>query len=563
MSTTIERETVYPESTVMQGPLLESGYLSAGLDYYKPTMSQLAYEQEPDAEVTFTFKNRGTQRLLDYIDPTDLQQRFADIRTRGWQDKELEYLAGLQSTEGEAVFSADYLEHIRTAPLPPVAIKYDQKKDDIALETTGPWEMATFWETVVMSEINEAYFEGYLTAHGLNPHEVYDEGDRRLSEKIAILQANPDIKFADFGTRRHFSLRWQEHVIERIMDECPDNFIGTSNVALADKYGVKPIGTFAHEMPMTYAGLADARGGSAADIRSSHNKMLQDWQNRYGKDLSVALTDTFGSEFFFSDFTAEQAEAWRGVRHDSGDPVEFGERLLQFYDDLGVDPTSKTVVFSDGLDIGEIVRLQKHFEGRINVVFGWGTTLTNDLGVKPLNVVMKATHVRLPEEGREAYTVKLSDNPGKHTGPAWLVDKYAHEYFDVQAEQPAPNEPHIVIHDHDYSPNSRTYELPEAKLAETRAYWSHNRAPLDRPDLRKLTNKLGGLGLATIMVKPGMPAELYVGKWGDHTWGEIQPAIMEAISLQQGWDADDLKVEHLPAPVIQMRRRWQMNGYKD
>lgn len=279
-----------------------------------------------------------------------------------------------------------------------------------------------------MSELNEAYFEGYLQAHELNPLDVYDEGDRRLSEKIAILQANPHIKFADFGTRRHFSLRWQKHVVERLVEECPENIVGTSNVALAESIGIKPIGTFAHEMPMVYAGLADARGD---DIGASHNRFLQDWFTRYGEDYSIALTDTFKTDFFFSDFTAEQAEAWRGVRQDSGDPYEFGEHLIQFYEAREINPLTKTAVFSDGLDIKTIVALQEHFQGRINVLFGWGTTLTNDLGIKPLNVVMKATHVMIPGSELEADTVKLSDNAGKHTGPANLVKEYEEHYFAV------------------------------------------------------------------------------------------------------------------------------------
>jgi len=420
---TLERPQTEPtvlESPLPYGPLLEQGQLSAGLDYYKPTMSQLAHEQEPDAEVTFTFHNRGGQRLLDYVRPDTLQQRFSELRERGWQPEELDYLASRLDSAGTRVFSDEYIDYLHTHELPPVQVRYDEEIDDLAIEATGPWALATFWETIVMSEVNEAYFEGYLVAHQLNPIEVYDEGERRLSEKVAILQANPNIKFADFGTRRHFSLRWQQHVIERLIQDCPDNFVGTSNVALARKYGVKPIGTFAHEMPMSYAGLADVRG---EDIRASHNHMLEDWYNRYGNDLSVALTDTFGSEFFFSDFTKQQAEAWKGVRHDSGDPIAFGERLIHFYEDSGIDAKTKTVVFSDGLDIGDIVRLQQHFEGRINILFGWGTTLTNDLGIKPLNVVMKATRVRLPDSG-EADLVKLSDNVGKHTGPEAKIHEY-------------------------------------------------------------------------------------------------------------------------------------------
>ncbi len=414
------------QNLVEYGPLLERGRITAGLDYYKPTMSQLAYEHEPEAEVTFTFHNRGNQRLLDYVDVAGLQQRFANLQTNGWTSQELDYLASIRTSDEQPVFGEEYINYLQTHSLPSAEINYDEDTDDLTIETTGPWALSTFWETIVMSELNEAYFEGYLQSHGLNPLDVYDEGDRRLSEKIAVLQANPDIKFADFGTRRHFSLRWQKHVVERLIEECPENIVGTSNVALADSLDIKPIGTFAHEMPMVYAGLADARG---EDIRASHSHFLQDWFERYGEDYSIALTDTFKTDFFFSDFTPEQAEAWRGVRQDSGDPYGFGEQLVKFYESKGIDPQTKTVVFSDGLDIEAIVALQKHFEGRINVLFGWGTTLTNDMGIKPLNVVMKATHVKIPTSGQEADTVKLSDNAGKNTGPPELVKAYEERYF--------------------------------------------------------------------------------------------------------------------------------------
>jgi nicotinate phosphoribosyltransferase len=409
---------------VEYGPLPEAGCLSGGLDYYKPTMSQVLEEREPGAEDTLTFKNRGKERIADYVTVDGLQARFDDIRSRGWQPAELDYLASLRSSRNERVFDDDYLEYLLRAELPPVKVAYDDGLEDIAIETNGPAAMASFWETVAMSEVNEAYFEGYIRAHDIDLMEVYDEGDRRLSEKIAILQAHPDIKFADFGTRRRFSLRWQRHVLERLIDECPDNLLGTSNVALAHSLDQRPIGTFAHEMPMIYAGLADARG---ENIRASHYRMLEDWYDRYGEDLSTVLPDTFGTDFFFTDFTQEQAEKWRGLRHDSGDPVAFGERAIEFYEARGIDPATKTIVFSDGLDIDAIVALNEHFKGKINTIFGWGTTLTNDLGIKPLNIVMKATHVRTAD-GREADTVKLSDDPGKHTGPAEKIKEYEHEF---------------------------------------------------------------------------------------------------------------------------------------
>lgn len=405
-------------NSVEYGPLVEERTITAGLDYYKPTMSQLAYEYQPDTQVTFTFKNRGQQRLLDYIDPFALQDQFDQIREKGFDEEELHYLAGLTASEGQPVFSEDFLSHIKNNELPKVEITVED--DDLAFQTTGEWSMVTFWETIVMSRVNEAYFEGMAKDKGLDLMEIYDEGQRRLEEKISILNDNPDIKFADFGTRRHFSLRWQDHVISELLTKCPENILGTSNVALAHKYGVKPIGTFAHEMPMTYAGIADA---NAENIRESHNEMLSDWYDQYGNDLSIALTDTFGSDFFFEDFTKEQAENWRGLRQDSGDPYDFGEKAINFYLAKGIDPATKTIVFSDGLDIDEIVKLHEYFKEKVNVVFGWGTTLTNDLGLKALNIVMKATHVELPN-GKEADLVKLSDDEGKHTGPEEKIKEY-------------------------------------------------------------------------------------------------------------------------------------------
>jgi nicotinate phosphoribosyltransferase len=166
---------------------------------------------------------------------------------------------------------------------------------------------------------------------------------------------------------------------------------------------------------MVYAGLEDAAGGNPLD---GHATMLQEWQEHYKGDLSIALTDTFGSEFFFTDFTAGQAREWKGLRHDSGDPFDFGERVIDFYAQHEIDATTKTIVFSDGLDIDMIEKLADYFAGRINLLFGWGTSLTNDLGLPSNNIVMKATHVNNID------TVKLSDDEGKHTGPEHTVTRY-------------------------------------------------------------------------------------------------------------------------------------------
>lgn len=387
--------------------------LSGGLDYYKATMGQLEYVKHPDAEVTFELKNRAATTLSEFVSTEQLQNRLDEL-TDGWKPEELAYLASLQNQNGSAQFSEAYLDFLADNPLPQAEVSYDER-GDIAVSATGKWPLVTFWETVVMSELNELYFTNKLAAEGLTLSDLYDEGDRRLDEKIAVLKERPDIKFADFGTRRRFSYDWQRHVVERVAHELPENFVGTSNIYLARELGLKPIGTFAHELPMVYAAIEDLNGNDPLD---GHNKVLQDWETLYDGDLSTALTDTFTSEFFFEDLTRDQAETWKSFRHDSGDPFEFGERVIEFYEQHGIDPHDKTIVFSDGLDIDMIVRLADYFKGQINVTFGWGTTLTNDLGLKANNFVMKATVV----DGQT--TVKLSDNEGKHTGDVETIKRY-------------------------------------------------------------------------------------------------------------------------------------------
>ncbi|MGY4893568.1 MAG: nicotinate phosphoribosyltransferase [Candidatus Saccharimonadota bacterium] len=388
-------------------------YLSQGLDYYKATMSQSEFEHHPEAVVTFELKNRGANLLSEYVEPKELNERLEALR-RGWTPEELAYLAGLQNQDGNAQFSEEYLDYLADSPLPVVTVGLNER-GDIAAKTQGEWPLVTFWETVVMSELNELYFDNKLKAEGSSLEELYVEGNRRLNEKIEILKDRPDIRFADFGTRRRFSYGWHKHVVERVAKELPENFIGTSNIYLAHTLGLAPIGTYAHELPMVYASLAEKEGRNPLE---GHREMLNDWHNTYRGDLSTALTDTFTSEFFFADFTQEQAEAWKGLRHDSGDPVEFGEQVIAFYEQYGIEPRDKTIVFSDGLDIETIVILADHFKDRINIVFGWGTTLTNDLGIKTNNIVMKAVEV----DG--VGTVKLSDNVGKHTGDDKAIERY-------------------------------------------------------------------------------------------------------------------------------------------
>lgn len=396
-------------------PTSPERHLSDSLDMYKLYMGQVALNRHPDAEVTFTMKNRAETPLADFVDVEQLKGRFDAITTQGFTAEEIAYFAGLKAQDGSARFDEQYLDYLADLDLSEVKVTVNPETNDLAISSTGDWATTSLWETVVMSEVNEQYYQHYLTANSLSEQDIWTEGDRRLEEKIALLKERPDIKFADFGTRRRFSASWHEHVIERLAADLPENFIGTSNPWFAHKYDLAPIGTYAHEMPMVYSALADQAGKNPLE---GHAEMLRDWQDQYNGDLSVALTDTFTSEFFFADFTPEQAEAWRGLRHDSGDPVEFGERAIAFYKEHDVDPAGKTLVFSDGLNTETIIKLADHFQGRVKILFGWGTNLMNDVGLKSNNFVMKATNVNGTD------TVKLSDDIGKHTGPAPQVERY-------------------------------------------------------------------------------------------------------------------------------------------
>ena len=404
-------------NTIKEGPFPLQ--ITNGLDFYKVTMSQVAHEKHSEASVKFTMQNRGKERLADYIDPTILENRLNIIGANGFSKNEVEFLASIGSNDTR-FFTDEYLNSIVDQPLPEIQVSMDDYTNDIAITTTGKWAVNSFWETIVLSELNELYYEGMMLKNGIQPHELYELGDQRLTEKINMLKGYPGINFSDFGTRRHFSYRWQRHVVERLAQEIPNQFLGTSNIGLAKDLGLKPIGTFAHEMPMVYAGLADENG---ENIRESHGKMLDDWYKKYGKVLSIALTDTFGSDFFFKDFGAKRADEWNGLRHDSGDPYVFGEKAIEYYSGLGINPLCKTIVFSDGLNCDQIIELYSHFKDQINMVFGWGTTLTNDLGLKPLNIVMKAT------EANGYGTVKLSDVPTKHTGSTDNVSRYQEIFY--------------------------------------------------------------------------------------------------------------------------------------
>lgn len=383
-------------------------------DFYKVTMGQAIFHRYCDIPVNYALTNR-TQgvRLADFIDEAELRAELDHVRTLRFTNSDLHYLRGTDEY-GERMFREDYLEFLRGLRLPEYRLK--RVDGNYILEFPGKWSEAIYWEVPALAIVNELYYRrkmARLSRFGCD--NVYALGKCLLGEKIKVLRRNPDIRFSDFGTRRRFSREWHDYIVGVLAEEVPEQFLGTSNIELANKHDLLPMGTSAHERDMGIAAILQSIG---EDIRKALGIVLADWWAEYGWGLSVALTDTWGSDFFFSQMTAEQARSWKGLRQDSGDPFVFAEKAIEFYRKHEVNPEEKLIIFSDGLDIETIVGLQRRFSGRVKVGFGWGTNLTNDLGFKPLSLVIKLV------EANGQGAVKLSDNLAKAIGRPKDIECY-------------------------------------------------------------------------------------------------------------------------------------------
>jgi nicotinate phosphoribosyltransferase len=386
------------------------------LDLYKLTMGQFAWRHFPNVPVTYEFTNRTSSvAVVEHVPQSILEAQLKRIQNLSVSEAEIAYLKTVKVGE-RRTFTDDYLDSLRDLHLPDVHVSREDGQYHIS--TKGPWAQAIYWETLILSTVNELYYRSILAESGKTETEVRNTGIEHLQAKIDKLKAyiaaeknmgRTGPMFMDFGTRRRFAGDWQEKVVSEMAKAFPDNFTGTSNVNIASKLNIPARGTFAHEMDMVFSGIFYEED-DAAGAFTSHNKLLDMWYDEHGAPLSVALTDTYGSDFFFANFSPEQARKWNGIRQDSGDPIEFGERAIRFYKEHGIDPNTKTIVFSDGLDIDSIISIYEHFKGRLKSSFGWGTTLTNDVGFKTLSLVVKAT------EANGHKTTKLSDNLAKATG---------------------------------------------------------------------------------------------------------------------------------------------------
>lgn len=379
------------------------------VDAYKLTMGQFQAKYYPQAQVRFGFTNRTTVPLASKIDLGQLREELQNLRSLSLTKEEWQFLAAWQGKSGKNILRFNYLADMVDFRIPEISA--ESHDGQLVIEIEDLWPSASYPETMVLGIVNELYFRNEVKESGKTLAEFYEEGLCRLSVKINRLKEWPSLKFSDFGTRRRFSSAWQELVFDLVAGAFAGEarFLGTSNIALAMKHGLTPVGTEAHERYMVIAALSD---DSDKTLRDSVKVALRQWEEMYGPDLLIALCDTFGTESFLEDFR-EFAPRWSGLRPDSGEPFNRGELIAAYYRDQGQDPMWNTIVFSDGLTDRSMTELFYRFQNRIWNVFGWGTNLTNDLGLKPLSIVMKATAARWVGETTWRPTVKLSDNPRK------------------------------------------------------------------------------------------------------------------------------------------------------
>ncbi len=407
MEKTLRHRPVWPDEPIVQ-------HLT-DTDFYKFPMGQFIHTHFPDVKTTFTLRNRTTSVPLGRIIPeAKLREELDHVRTLRFSNTELHYLRGTNEY-GDRMFNEAYLDWLRKYAPPAYELEYCG--NDIILNFPGLWSETSPWEIYGLEIINELYYRQLLCERSKFERDVViAHGKDRLWEKVKILKEHPEIVFSEFGTRRRFSRHWQDYVCATLAEELPPTqFRGPSNTFLAQKHGLLPMGTNAHELQMVIAGLM---ADSDTKLRSSQEHMLRLWWQQYGEPLAIFLPDTFGTESFLKLVPPKMLNDWKGFRQDSGDPIAEGEMWIRAYQANGTDPRKKMMTASDGLDLVTMLKIEQHFRGRLMVGFGWGTNLTNDLGLKALSLVIKAS------SANGVGLVKLSNNPTKATGAPEDVKHY-------------------------------------------------------------------------------------------------------------------------------------------
>ena len=358
-------------------------------DLYKFTMNQVMFHKHTNLEGVYLFKCRteDAEFTVEMVD--EINAQIDHLCTLSFTDEELAYLGSLR------FIKHDYVEFLRLWRPLRRYVRCHLSGGELYIEVNGPLFSVMQFEIYLLEIVNEVYFR---MSH--NYLYLVESGREKLVAKMNGFRAGVyDFKFAEFGARRRLSREWQDYVVSDIIRD--KHCVGTSNVYLAMKYGVTPIGTYAHEYVQMFQGIPGIQ------MAYTNKVAMDEWFEEYQGDLGTALTDTLGTDLFLEDFTKLQAMCYSGVRHDSGDPYAWGEKMIAKYESYGIDPKTKTLLFSDGLDFDKAQRIYDYFKDRIKVSFGIGTFLSNDTCVRPLNIVIKLQYVN----GHPV--AKLSDTPGK------------------------------------------------------------------------------------------------------------------------------------------------------
>ena len=343
-------------------------------DLYKFTMMQVVLHHFPAAQVEYRYKcrNKGVD-LRPYLD--EIRAEIHELCQLRFSEAELAYLGSLR------FIKSDFIDFLGLFHLPEkcITVSEGDGPGEIAISVKGSWLHTILFEIPVLAIVNEVYFRRTCQAPN------WEEGRARLQNKMRlVLEANDlsEFRVAEYGTRRRFSQVWHEEVVTTMKAQMGEHFAGTSNVWLAMRHGVLPLGTMAHE----YLQACQALGPR---LRDSQVYAFEVWAKEYRGDLGIALSDVYGMSAFLRDFDMYFCKLFDGARHDSGDPFEWGERMIAHYEANRVDPRAKTLIFSDALTFPLAIELTRRFAGRCKTAFGIGTNLTNDLGYEPLQVGMK------------------------------------------------------------------------------------------------------------------------------------------------------------------------------
>ncbi|WDF67866.1 nicotinate phosphoribosyltransferase [Sphingobacterium oryzagri] len=364
-------------------------------DFYKFTMQFAVSKLFPKAQAKYEFINRGKHAF-----PAGFDKRLKEA---------INEMAQLKLSKAEKQFLHDkcpyidptYLDFLQGYRYDPEEVKIEQHGDELSVAIEGYWYRTILWEVPIMSLICELYYEANQLQR------VSNEDVCQIVQDKMIKYDKLGVTIADFGTRRRHSYEVHDLVIRTLKQHPSRTFIGTSNVHLAMKYETTPIGTHAHEWFMFHAAKY---GYKMANLLG-----LEHWSDVYRGDLGIALSDTYTTKVFFTQFDKKLTKLFDGVRHDSGDPIQFAQMTIDHYSQKGIDPRSKTIIFSDGLDYEKVAKIAGFCEGKIGYSFGIGTDFTNDVGLPRMNIVLKMVEAK-PEDGEWTEVIKLSDEPNKHTG---------------------------------------------------------------------------------------------------------------------------------------------------